>query len=80
MYLVQGVEGRSGIRIHGGNVAGNVEAGLRSDFMGCIAFGSSTGKLHGQRAVLGTNVVIRKIEKFLDYQDFILIIIGDFDE
>lgn len=80
MYLAQGVKGRSGIRIHAGNVAGRKDLGLRSDFAGCIAFGTSRGKLYGQHAVMNTAHSIYLIEKYLDYKDFTLKILGDFDE
>lgn len=80
MYLVQEVKGRSGIRIHAGNVAGRVDMGMKSDFKGCITFGTSRGKLYGQQAVLNTSNSIYLIEKFLDYKDFILNITGEFHE
>lgn len=78
MYLVQNVKGRSGIRIHSGNVAGDKDLGLRTDFKGCIAFGSSIGVMYGQKAVLNTAYSIREIEKYLNYEPFILVILGDF--
>jgi hypothetical protein len=80
MYLVQNVKGRSGIRIHSGNVAGRKDLGLRTHFAGCIAFGKFEGVMHGQRAVMATGQAIHEIEKFLDYKDFTLIIIGEFHE
>ena len=79
MYLIQNVKGRSGIRIHSGNVAGDKDLGLKTDFQGCIAFGSSTGIMHGQKAVLNTAYSIREIEKYLNYEPFTLAILGDFE-
>lgn len=80
MYLVQDVKGRSGIRIHSGNLAGNKDKGMRADFSGCIGFGTSKGIMNGQQAVFNTACAIREIEKFLNYEDFNLIILGEFNE
>lgn len=39
LYLVKGVEGRSGIRIHGANWAGDVKMDYYSQLLGCMAPG-----------------------------------------
>ena len=44
-YELQSVPGRTDIRIHIGNYAGDVSAGMRSDILGCILLGSSIGVL-----------------------------------
>jgi len=45
VYQLQGVPGRTFIEIHPGNWGGDVDAGLYSDLMGCIALGFGTGLL-----------------------------------
>ena len=44
-YELQSVPARSDIRIHIGNFGGDVSLGLRSDILGCILLGTSTGIL-----------------------------------
>jgi len=58
-YELQSVPARSDIRIHIGNYGGDTTAGLRSDILGCILLGTSTGILtpegHApQKAILGS--------------------------
>lgn len=52
LYLLQDVPGRTGIRIHPGNRAGDTAEGFVSDSAGCILLGSRRGALGGQKAVL----------------------------
>lgn len=74
MYLLLEVENRSGIRIHPGNFGGDTSKGYRSDFLGCIGFGRSVVFKSGQFMVLQSANTVRKLERFLDYQDFTLTI------
>ena len=52
LYLVGGVEGRAGIRIHPAN--------LPSQLNGCIALGEKLGTLEGRRAVLVSAPAVRR--------------------
>jgi hypothetical protein len=78
MYLVQGVQGRSGIRIHAGNVAGMRDKGLKSDFHGCIGLGMRRGTVFNQPAILSSAVAVRKLAEITQEQDFVLTIEGEF--
>lgn len=52
LYLLEEVPGRTGIRIHPGNRAGDESQGFVSDSLGCILLGAEIGALGGQRAIL----------------------------
>jgi len=52
MYLVTGVDGRSGIRVHPANLMGDRTKGFKSHLYGCIALGNRIGTLGGQKALL----------------------------
>lgn len=78
MYLVQGVQGRSGIRIHAGNVAGMRDKGLKSDFHGCIGLGMRRGVVFNQPAILSSAIAVRKLVEITQEQDFVLTIQGEF--
>lgn len=67
-FHVQGVEGRSGILVHNGNLA--------SHSKGCIILGSKRGFLGSKRAVLSSKTAMRKLAKIADSKDFYLTIIG----
>ena len=45
VYRLQRVEGRSGVLIHSGNLAGDVLKGWRSHVQGCILVGKKRGQL-----------------------------------
>ena len=60
-FLLQDVPNRSFILIHGGNLAGDYKLGLIRHSHGCILTGSSTGILSGQRAVLASKTMLRKM-------------------
>lgn len=45
IYRLQRVEGRSGVLIHSGNLAGDVLKGWRSNVQGCILVGKKRGQL-----------------------------------
>ena len=63
-YHVVGVEGRTGILIHKGNVA--------SDTQGCILPGRRHGKLGGRKAVLDSSGAFRDLHKLVGRQSFTL--------
>lgn len=64
---VQDVPARSGILLHGGNYAGDVEVGWRSHSFGCILPGLRRGVLDGQQAVLqSTPAVLRLVDIMLE--------------
>lgn len=76
MYIVQNVKGRSGIRIHKGNVAGDISLGLRSDFKGCIGLGSGMAvSAGGQKMITHSAAAINTFEDLLDYESFELTIL-----
>jgi len=63
--LVTGVEGRSHILVHAGNVGGDVEAGLHTHTLGCLLPGLGrdhlTVKGRVQRAVLSSRTAQRHL-------------------
>ena len=80
MYLIMGVDGRSGVRIHSGNLAGDRELGWFSHSYGCPLLGEKYGYFYvkkgqrsvKQRAVLVSRPAIRRFEKHMGYRDFML--------
>lgn len=72
MYGVREVEGRSGIAIHSGNVAGNKDKGFRSHSLGCILPGQKRGTLWGQAAVLASRLAAAGLARQVDKKSFIL--------
>ena len=65
VYHVQNVVGRSGILIHAGNFAGDVNKGLKSDVDGCILVGQKHGVLNGQQVVLSSRLALKELVKQL---------------
>lgn len=63
-YGVMNVPKRAGIRIHSGNFA--------FQFLGCIGLGLTNGVMDGKRGVFSSVSAVRRFEKLLDGQDFIL--------
>lgn len=61
MYLVDGVPGFSGIRIHSGNDAGDTE--------GCILLGMKRGNLDGdpEPEIMQSRLAVAELEKMLDW-------------
>lgn len=76
MYLVDAVPGRTGIRIHSANIAGDVLKGLKTHLNGCIAPGSKLGVLNGQQAVLNSAPTLLKLEALLERKPFTLVVDG----
>ncbi len=63
--LVAGVEGRSHILFHAGNVGGDVDAGLHTHTLGCLLPGLRSGRLavkgRAQKAVLSSRIALRHL-------------------
>lgn len=76
MYAVEGVKGRSGIRIHSANLMGDKTKGFQSHLLGCIALGERRGSIKGQKAILVSKPAISKLESHMDGEDFELEIIN----
>lgn len=72
MYLVEGVEGRAGIRAHSANLMGDASLGYKAQLNGCIALGERLGKIEGQKALLVSAPAIRKFESFMGGKTFSL--------
>ena len=74
LYEITPVYGRSGIRIHFGNFAGDVNKGKRSDVEGCILVGMRHGTISKQRVVLESRTALAALHKFTGGSDFALTI------
>jgi hypothetical protein len=61
VYYVQDVSGRTGILIHSGNLAGDVEQGWLTHSHGCILPGKYDGHLGNQLAVLVSRPTVTEI-------------------
>jgi len=71
-YEILGVPGRAGIRIHGGNFAGDVSKGYISHSLGCPLLGERVGRINGQRAILNSRLAVARFEKYLAGAPFVL--------
>ena len=84
MYLIQGVKGRSGVRFHSGNLAGDRDLGWLSHSDGCVLLGEKHGYLRVkkgerhvmQKAVLVSRPALRRFEKHMGRKDFWLEVIN----
>jgi len=76
VYWVKDVPDRDLIRIHSGNLGGDVKKGLVSHTKGCLLFGLEAGLLLGQRAVLNSKWAIDDFTRYMDYKSFKLKIVG----
>ena len=70
-YEILGVPGRAGIRIHGGNLAGAAPKYITHS-LGCPLLGTKVGRINGQRAVLASQIAVRKFENITGKKNFIL--------
>ena len=70
VYTIDAVPGRSLIRIHHGNLAGDSEKGYRTHSHGCIILGARRGWLNRQRAVLVSRPTRSKFERALNGRPF----------
>jgi hypothetical protein len=78
MYLVDGVNKRTGIRIHSANLAGDRTLGLKAQLNGCIALGLAFGKMDGQKCIVLSKPAVRKFESIMDQNSFVLEIINGY--
>lgn len=74
IYEVKLVPGRSFILTHSGNLAGDVEKGLKSHVEGCILLGRYFGKIAGQTAILYSLPTVRAFMARLQEQPFRLLV------
>ena len=70
MFLVTSVKGRSGIRIHSGNLCGDRSMGHRTHVYGCILLGRKMGYLHDQKAVLVSRAAITDFQNTMGRKPF----------
>ena len=77
LYSVTKVKGRSAIRMHAGNWAGDKRKGYRSSVLGCILLGMERGKVYGQQAVTESKRAMRKFERYMGGYPFELVILSE---
>ncbi len=79
VYHVQDVPDRTGILIHSGNYAGDIDLGFKTHSAGCIIVGKRQGWLSDQRAVLVSRPTLRQLHQALELRDFTLDVRGGDD-
>lgn len=75
MYLIAPVNSRTGIRIHPANRMGDTSLGFVSEMHGCISLGEKLGWIDKQKSVLLSMPAVRRFEKYMNYETFILEVI-----
>ncbi len=70
MYVLTGTAPREGIRLHAGNLAGDVRRGLKTHFLGCIGLGLGYGFIHGQRAIVRSAPAVLAFQEHMEYEPF----------
>ena len=76
MYEVGNVQGRSGVLIHAGNMAGSVEKGQKADSKGCILLGMDRGRKGSQKVITASKAAMQLFDEKMGGQPFTLIIRG----
>lgn len=74
VYSVQEVPGRTVIRQHPGNWAGDVSKGLRTNSLGCQLFGAYAASIYGQMAVAQSRKTHRRFADHMGRKPYRLII------
>jgi hypothetical protein len=69
-YHVTGVNGRSAILTHTGNLAADTSVGLKTHVHGCILVGKRHGWLNKQRAVLYSAVAMNELRNVVGRNNF----------
>jgi len=69
-YLITGVDGRTWILLHTGNLAGDVLKGYKTHSLGCLLPGLKLGYLAGQRAVLNSRLAKKKFMRLMNNEPF----------
>lgn len=72
LYLVGPVDGRTGIRIHSANLAGDSTKGFVKQLNGCIALGKTQGEIKEQDAILRSKEAVEEFHELLKGESFIL--------
>ncbi len=75
VYTVKGVSDRELIRVHSGNLAGDVLKKYITHSVGCVLQGKYLGKLGGQTAVLCSRPTVRAFRDFMQGRPFELHIV-----
>lgn len=69
-YLLKDVPGRTWVRAHKGNFAGDKAMGYRTHSAGCILLGQSYGFMHRQLAVMNSGTTVRRFEERMFQRPF----------
>lgn len=83
MYQIVDVTGRTGVRFHVGNWAGDKALGLKCDVEGCVLLGVAHGSPEGQEGVIssgGENGAVAQFERYMNKADFHLTIVDQWLE
>lgn len=80
VYWLKNVKGRSGVLIHSGNFAGDIDKGYKTHVQGCILLGSKHGYLENQLAVLNSRTTVRRFMEHMNKKPFNLKIMSGLEE
>lgn len=74
LYHIQDVPGRTAVKIHWGNWAGDTKKGLKSDVLGCQLQGLGRAVMDGQKALVHTRDAVSQFKEEMNNQPFKLIV------